>query len=441
MNSKSLVSIIVDRYHSMQRLPASGVLVTVLALSFGAIMPTSASTLRAAEHRVVKCSACACHCHQRVCNCCRCRRPVDLVICLDTSGSMTQLIDSARSRLWDVVNELATVKPTPTLRVGLLTYGTPNNSTARSGWVVRQLDLTNDLDEVYAKMMAMKTSGGDEFVGWVLNDAVEKMSWSSDPRALRVIFVAGNESADQARSSYDFRYVAENAQAKQIVINSIYAGNHQQGRNEMWHEVARHGRGSYSAIDMAQGTIQIETPYDKLLSELNTKLNDTYLAFGQKGKRSKQRQEEQDANAAKVGAQAQASRAAAKSTPLYANAMWDLVDASKEEGFELESLKNRDLPERMQAMAPAEQKAYLEGMVARRNEVQVRMQKINADRNHFLKRKKQALQKDGKQGLGDAMLAALRQQAEDMGFVFGDESQDVDSPKQEKKQTNEKASE
>ena len=38
-------------------------------------------------------------------------RPVDLVIALDTSGSMTQLIDSARAKLWEVVNELALAKP------------------------------------------------------------------------------------------------------------------------------------------------------------------------------------------------------------------------------------------------------------------------------------------------------------------------------------------
>ena len=58
------------------------------------------------------------------------RRPVDLVICLDTSGSMTALIDSARAKLWEVINELAQADPTPRLRVGLLTYGSPKLSTA-----------------------------------------------------------------------------------------------------------------------------------------------------------------------------------------------------------------------------------------------------------------------------------------------------------------------
>ena len=67
---------------------------------------------------------------------------------------MTHLIDSARGRLWDIVTELSKARPTPRLRVGLLTYGTPDTSTADQGWVVKQVDLTNDLDTMYGKMMA-----------------------------------------------------------------------------------------------------------------------------------------------------------------------------------------------------------------------------------------------------------------------------------------------
>ena len=62
---------------------------------------------------------------------------VDVVICLDVSGSMNGLLDSARIKLWDIVNDLAKIKPTPNLRVGLYSYG---GSTARgyapaAGWV------------------------------------------------------------------------------------------------------------------------------------------------------------------------------------------------------------------------------------------------------------------------------------------------------------------
>ena len=40
---------------------------------------------------------------------------------------------------------------------------------------VRQTDLTSDLDTVYAKMMAMTTNGGAEFVGWVGHAGINRI--------------------------------------------------------------------------------------------------------------------------------------------------------------------------------------------------------------------------------------------------------------------------
>src|SRR3990170_4553532 len=75
---------------------------------------------------------------------------IDLVLCLDVSSSMNDLIDSAKVKLWDLVNELAAVKPTPRLRVGLYSYG-HRDYDAKKGWVRKEVDLTGDLDAVYRK--------------------------------------------------------------------------------------------------------------------------------------------------------------------------------------------------------------------------------------------------------------------------------------------------
>lgn len=345
------------------------------------------------------------------------RRPVDLVICLDTSGSMTELIDSARAKLWDVVNQLAAAEPTPQLRVGLLTYGTPGNSSAAQGWVLRHTDLTDDLDTVYAKMMAMRTSGGDEYVGWVLSEAVSAMNWSRDPDALRIIFVAGNESADQARDRYDFRHVGETARSRGIFINAIYAGGSDQGMTEHWHEVALHGGGNYSAIDTKCGTIQISTPQDKLLLELNMKLNATYVPYGSYGAAGAMNQREQDANAASLGPQSCASRASAKGTALYSNGGWDLVDALRDGKIKVEELPASELPENMQPMTADERSAYVEGMQRARSAVQQEIKEATAAREKFLAAERQ--KQTGKTSLDDAIIEALRKQAESKGFRFG----------------------
>src|SRR5688572_10494033 len=78
-------------------------------------------------------------------------KPVDVVLCLDTSGSMDGLLDSAKRKLWAVVNDLAKMEPTPALRVGLYSYGN-NTYDARRGWVRPEVPLTTDLDEVYKRI-------------------------------------------------------------------------------------------------------------------------------------------------------------------------------------------------------------------------------------------------------------------------------------------------
>lgn len=345
------------------------------------------------------------------------RRDVDVVLCLDTSGSMQGLIDSARARLWDVVNSLAQARPTPRLRVGLLTYGSPSRSSASRGWIVKQCDLTSDLDTVYAKMMAMTIEGGDEFVGWVLNDAVTTMDWSNDPRALRLIFVAGNESADQGADVYNFRNVARAARVKDITINSIFAGPYPGGVSEHWDQVAACGGGSYSGIDMQCGTVQIETPQDKLLLELNLKLNATYLPFGSSGAAGAANQIEQDRAAKTMGTASDASRVAAKASALYDNAHWDLVDAVAQGRVRVAELKKDELPAPMQAVPLAEREAFVKKVQADRADIQQQITQAQGSRERFL-RDARARAAGGKTALDEVMEKALREQAKAKGFEF-----------------------
>jgi hypothetical protein len=123
-------------------------------------------------------------------------KPIDVVVCLDTSNSMDGLIASAKIKLWDIVNDLAKVQPAPELRVALYSYGNDGYDKSR-GWVRKELDLTTDLDEIYRKLNALTTRGGEEYVARVCHDALADQKWSADPSALKIIFVCGNEPASQ----------------------------------------------------------------------------------------------------------------------------------------------------------------------------------------------------------------------------------------------------
>ncbi len=335
-------------------------------------------------------------------------RPVDLVICLDTSGSMQGLIDTARAKLWDVVNELVSIEPNARLRVGLLTYGSPHNSTHSQGWIVRQSDLSSDLDSVYAHMMSMRTNGGDEFVGWVLSDAVHTLNWSRDPTALRLIYVTGNESADQCSTRFNFRDVARTARRKGIVINAIYAGANASGVSEHWDQVAAHGGGDYFAIDQDAGTVQFSTPHDRILIELNAKLNATYVPFGDAGRVGKANQVAQDQNAESFGQHSIASRAQAKASGVYRNERWDLVDAAAAPEFELDKVKEAALPAEMKVMTTDQRRDYIVKQRTTRTQIQRQIKEVSKKRETVLRRHRA---KSKTKGLDDALRESVRNHA------------------------------
>jgi hypothetical protein len=344
-------------------------------------------------------------------------RPIDLVICLDTSGSMEGLIDSARARLWDIVSALGRARPVPQLRVGLITYGSPNRADAANGWVALQSNLTSDLDSVYARMMSFATNGGDEYVGWSLRRALDWMQWSPDPDALKLIFVAGNESADQGAHVFNFRYVSEEARRRGIIINAIYCGNRTAGMNEHWDQVAACGGGTYSAIDMQCGTVQIATPQDRLLLELNMKLNATYVPYGSRGEAGHMQQRAQDANAERVGVASAASRVAAKGTKVYDNAHWDLVDGVAQGKVEVKDVEEADLPAAMRAMPVEERAKFVESQARERADIQKQIAELTAAREQFL-RNARANAAGGNQALDQAILESIRTQAQAKGFAF-----------------------
>ena len=56
---------------------------------------------------------------------------IDVVFVLDTTGSMSSLIEGAKQKIWAIANAIATAQPTPRIRMGLVAYrdrgGTPTS--------------------------------------------------------------------------------------------------------------------------------------------------------------------------------------------------------------------------------------------------------------------------------------------------------------------------
>lgn len=341
---------------------------------------------------------------------------IDLVLCLDTSGSMRGLIESAKQKLWTVVNELATARPRPALRVALYHYG--NSGLSReSGWVEQLSPLTDDLDAVYGKLFPLKTNGGTELVARVVRAATGELKWNMDKGTLRVMFVAGNEAATQDKE-FDLQETCKAAASKGIIVNTIFCGQDAEGRRTGWENAAKWADGQYAAIDQDRGTVVISTPYDAKLAELGVKLNATYVAYGRAGQVGAAMQKAMDGRARELGGAAAAERAQSKASGLYVAGKWDLVDADKEGKVELAKLKEAELPEEMQKMTPEQRKAHLAEKAKERADLQKQILALSAKREAHVKEQmaKQGLSE--KASLDAALRSATRVQAEQKGFEF-----------------------
>ena len=308
-------------------------------------------------------------------------KEIDIAICLDVSGSMSGLINSARAKLWAIVSDLALAKPTPKLRVALVTFG-HDTYDANAGWVRVDADLTDDLDKISESLFALKTKGGTELVGRVLQTSLDRLHWSKQKDALKIIIVAGNESADQDQE-VSFRDVCQRAITNGIIVNSIYCARvADRGPDNIaagWKEVALRADGQFHSIDANHGTVTINTPFDARLAELATALNATYIPLGSEGRRGSANQVLQDSNAGKLGKAVEASRQNAKASSLYL-CRWCLVDAYRNKQIKLEDVKQEDLPEALRGKTQAELTAHINKTFAEREKIQVEIRELNKKR-------------------------------------------------------------
>lgn len=354
-------------------------------------------------------------------------RPIDLAICLDVSGSMEGLLNAARQNLWAVVNELATLQPAPQLRVALLTFGCPGYG-AETGFVRVDTGLTSDLDLVSQKLFELSTDGGDEYVARVVRTALDRLEWSPDPAALKLLFVAGNEAATQDP------LLAVHAQCREaigrtIVVNSIYCGDPNDQLAPGWREVAQLADGRFTAIAQDQNLV-VATPFDEQLVALSAAINTTYVPYGKDGAAMAGNQVRQDGNAAGLNPAAGAQRCQTKASGLYWNSAWDLVDACSDPQFVLADVDKATLPEALRGLSVEALRAHVDAQRSKRVELQAKAKELGERRDAFVQEELRRRSASGEQVFEQAVLEAVREQASAHGFLraTATEAKDVDSP-------------
>lgn len=346
---------------------------------------------------------------------------IDVVFVLDTTGSMSGLIQTAKEKIWSIATTMASAQQTPEIRVGLVAYRDRGDA-----YVTKVVDLSDDLDSVYATLMDFQADGGGdgpESVNKALYDAVHNVSWSQEDQAYQVIFLVGDAPPHMDYNEVRYPEIVASAAEKGIVVNTIQCGDMAM-TIEPWTQIAALSNGSFFQVEQAGGAVAFNTPFDDEIAELSARLDDTRLYYGTAEEKKKMHGKVAATVKLNEGASV-ASRARRgafnASVGGRANLLGEneLVAAIESGKVDLDELEEDVLPETLKPMAPEAQAAYIADLSAERQDLQRKIQDLSKDRNAYLETKVE--EAGGMKGsLDQKLYDAVKEQAGVAGLEYED---------------------
>lgn len=343
---------------------------------------------------------------------------IQVALLLDTSNSMDGLIDQAKSRLWNIVNTLTTLKyngQAPQVEIALYEYG--NDGLKDENYIRQVTPLTQDLDLVSEKLFALSTNGGSEYCGAVIRDASTNLKWDGNEKSMKLIYIAGNEAFDQGKINY--KETISGAKKKNIYTNTIFCGSRDEGIQTFWQNGASLGDGKFFNIDSDRKVIYIETPYDVKISQYNSKLNDTYISYGSRGSEMKSKQTTQDSNAEMQSASNAVERAVSKSKKnAYKNDHWDLVDKVEKDKSYISSIREEELPSELKGKSKDEINKIVAQKSADRDKIQKEIEVLAKQRQNFIDSEMKKRGNSDGDDLGKAIEKSILELGKKNGYSF-----------------------
>ena len=342
---------------------------------------------------------------------------VEVVFVLDTTGSMGGLIDAAKEKIWAIAATMSQATPAPEISMGLVAYRDRGDA-----YVTRVVDLSDDLDSVYATLMGFAADGGGdgpESVNQALHDAVHGISWSQDTESYRVVFLVGDAPPHMDyQDDRPYSEIAASAAAKGIVINTIQCGNVGETAAH-WERIASLGGGRYFRVEQAGGAVAIETPFDADIAEISARLDATRLYYGTAQQREAMERKVAATEAlhefASTGARARRGVFnATASGAVNSVGEHDLVHDVVRGAVDLEAVPAAELPPSLAGLSGEEQRRLVAETAARRESLQAEIAELAEQRDAFISERLEELG-----GAGDSLDRQLYEVVRSQGAAKG----------------------
>jgi hypothetical protein len=330
---------------------------------------------------------------------------VEVAFVLDTTGSMSGLIENAKRKIWSIATAIVDANPDAEIRMALVAYRDIGDE-----YVTKKFELTPDIQGLYAELLKFRAQGGGDWaesVNEALDVAITKLNWSQGNEVRKIVFLVG-DAPPHMDYQQDRKYpeVLRDAKARNIIVNAVQAGP-ARDTERVWREIAQLGDGKYIRIPQDGGVaIIIETPYDREIIELQGKLNRTILPYGKRAQQEKvQQYAQRSAEAPAPTATEMTSYIFKRSGPRsVVTTDGDLVADAQSGRVKLDTIPEAELPEKLQKLSPAERKAELEKNTAERKALDQKLAELVKQRDAFAAAERQKRPADAKKDSFDQVV-------------------------------------
>lgn len=348
---------------------------------------------------------------------------IEVVFVLDTTSSMSGLIQAAKEKIWSIASTMASAQQNPEIKMGLVAFRDRGDA-----YVTKVLDLSEDLDSMYARLMDFRAQGGGdgpESVNQALDDAINRISWSQQDNVYKVAFLIGDAPPHMDYSDdIKFPVTLEKAKAKGILVNTIQSGQNS-STIPVWKNIAQLGYGEYFQVENSGNSIAVSTPFDKKLSELASRLEETRIFYGDDKQLERQLRKDEAGKKLheELSESALARRSAFNATASgEANLLGEseLVDAITSGRVKLDDIAEEEMPSSLKAMAPTEQVAHIAEKAEKRNQIKAEIKKLSDSRKQYIA--EQITAEVAESSLDEKIYSAVKKQAKVKGLIYESDS-------------------
>jgi Mg-chelatase subunit ChlD len=340
------------------------------------------------------------------------RDRVEVVFALDTTGSMADLIDGAKRKIWSIASTIVDANPDADIAMALVAYRDRGDE-----YIVQTTPLSEDIQGLYGKLIRLQADGGGdtpESVNEALDKAVSGMQWSSGDHVRRIVFLVGDAPPhmDYAQER-QYPAILKQANERKIVVNAVQAGDLEETM-PVWKEIAQYGHGRYIAIPQSGGEITvIITPYDDSILELQRALDQSVLPYGNREKQAetstKMREKAAAPSSVQIDNSKYYSKRASKKEVITGGG--DLIADIANKAIELERVKDEELPEVLRGKSKEEIQSWIGAKLAERQKLEAQMSALISKRDAFVVNEQEKIAKpDARDSFDKAVEDTLKEQ-------------------------------